>query len=322
MLLFFLSGLAAFARDDSPERHVRELARRVSSEFPRTKMNCVNWNNREAVSEASSQQLKNAFMDELQGKQGDASQTASNCLVTVFLERTPAEIVLTAEVESGNGQQHLFASISRAGISSDSTASSSPRLDKEILWQQSERVLDAILVRGEAGANDRLILMQKDALVVLEKQDGTWRTLLTKPLGENAATQRAPRGELSFSLDNPNHVKISFAGKSCQATINDMTMLNCQPSSESARTGMLLASSCDSRVWWLRSDGGDLTMPDRLELVNSSAPQSQPPVAELPAPGPILSIASGEALRADTAVVFNLATGNYEIYRIALACSQ
>jgi len=64
-------------------------------------------------------------------------------------------------------------------------------------------------------------------------------------------------------------------------------------------------------------------MPDRLELLNSSSPQAQgPAVTELATPGPVLSISSGEALRGDTAVVFNLATGNYEVYRIALACGQ
>jgi len=285
-------------------------------------MNCVNWNNQQATTEVNSQQWKSAFLDELQSKQGDSSQTANNCPISVFLQRTPSEIVLTAEVENGNGQQHLFATISRTGIPSEAYTSSSPRLEKEILWQQSERILDAIFVRAESGGNDRLILLQKDVLAVQEKQSGAWKMTLSKPLGEAMVTQRAPRGELSFSLDQPSVVKTSFVGKSCQATLNDASPLVCQPSSEPARAGMLLASTCDSRIWWLRGDGGDSTMPDRFELMNSTAPQSQSPVAELPTPGPILSISSGEALRADTAVVYNLATGNYEIYRIALACSQ
>ena len=285
-------------------------------------MNCVNWNNQEAVTEANSQQWKSAFVDELQ-KQGDSSSSAAgNCPVSVFLQRTPAGIVLTAEVETGNGRQHLFAAISRAGIPAETNSSSSPRLEKEILWQQSERVLDAIFVHAENGGNDRLIILQKETLVVQEKQSGVWKLVVSKPLGEAAFTQRAPRGELSFSLDQPDKVKISSQGKSCQTALNDTAALSCQPSSEPARTGMLLASTCDSRVWWLRGDGGDSTTPDRFELVISAAPQSQPPVAELATPGPILSISSGEALRADTAVVFNLATGNYEIYRIALACGQ
>lgn len=286
-------------------------------------MNCVNWNNQSAVTEANSQQWKSAFLDELQGKQGgDSSSAASNCPVSVFLERTPTEIVLTAEVENGNGQQHLFASISRAGIPAEANNSSSPRLEKEILWQQNERVLDAVFVRAENGGADRLILLQKDLLIVQERQSSVWKMALTKSLGEATLMQRAPRGELSFSLDQPNVVRISFPGKSCQTALNDASSLNCQPSSEQARAGMLLTSTCDSRVWWLRGDGGDSTVPDRFELVSSTAPQSQPIAAELPTPGPILSISSGEALRADTAVVFNLSTGNYEIYRIALACGR
>jgi hypothetical protein len=322
--LFFLSSFAAIARDDSPDRHVRELARRVSAEMPRAKMNCVSWNNQDAVAEANSQSLKTAFMDELQNKQSDAvsAAAAGNCPVSVFLERTPAEIVLTAEVENGNGKQHLFAAIGRGGIPAEAVGSGSPRFEKEILWQQSERILDAILVRGQNGAKDRLVILQKDVLIVQEKQGDGWNRVLAKKLDEAPVAQRAPRGELSFSLEQPNQVKISFAGKSCQVTLNDSSPLACQANSDAARTGMLLASTCDSRVWWLRGDGGDSTMPDHFELVNSAAPQSQPSVAELPAPGPILSISSGEALRADTAVVINLSTGNYEIYRIALACSQ
>ena len=61
-------------------------------------------------------------------------------------------------------------------------------------------------------------------------------------------------------------------------------------------------------------------MPDRLELVNPALPPAQTPVAELATNGPVLSISSGEALRADTVVVFNLSTGNYEVYRVSLAC--
>jgi hypothetical protein len=83
---------------------------------------------------------------------------------------------------------------------------------------------------------------------------------------------------------------------------------------------MLLSSSCDARVWWLRGDGGDRTEPDRLELTVSSVSQGSASLAELSMPGPVLSISSGEALRADTAVVFHLSTGNYEVYRITLAC--
>src|SRR5262249_39428551 len=157
----------------------------------------------------------------------------------------------------------------------------------------------------------RLVVLQRDALIVYEKQSETWKSVESKGLGDAAAAQRAPRGELYLSPDQPDRVKIVVGGRSCQTTLNDASSLSCQQGADPARTGSLLASSCDSRVWWLHGDGGDMTAPDRLELVSSSTAQTQTPAAELSMPGPVLSISSGEAFRADTAVVFNLATGNY-----------
>jgi len=303
---------------------VRELARRVSAELPRNKVSCMNWTNHEAVSEARSQQWKGMFAEESQIKAGDSSPASpGNCAVNVDLHKTPTQIVLTAEVENGgNDKGRLFAAISRAGIPVESVGASTPRMEKELLWQQRERILDAIFVRGANGATDRLIVLQKDALVVYERQGAEWKASLTKPLSEASMTQRAPRGEIYYSLDQPDRVKIVFAGKSCQANLSDASPFNCQAGSEAARTGMLLISTCDSGTWWLRADGGDLTMPDRLELVQPSAQKTEASVAELPVPGPVLSISSGEGLQADTAVAFNLATGNYEVYRVALACGE
>ena len=317
-VLFFCSS--AIARDDSAEHRVRELARHVSTELPRNKVNCVNWNNHEAVSDSRSQQWKSLFVEELQGQQNDSATAPGNCSVSVYLERTPAQIVVTADVENGASKQVLFAAIPRAGIPAENGSTTTQRLEKELLWQQSERILDAIYVRGENGGSDRLIVLRRDVLNVYEKRADGWKSLQSKPLGDAAPMQRAPRAELYFSTDQPDRVKIVLAGKSCQANLGDASALSCQQNSETWRTGMLLSSPCNSQVWWLHADGGDMTMPDRLELVNPSLPATQAPVAELATEGPVLSISSGEALRADTAVVFNLSTGNYEVYRIALAC--
>ncbi|GAC1642575.1 MAG: hypothetical protein NVS9B14_24140 [Candidatus Acidiferrum sp.] len=283
----------------------------------------MNWNNEAAVSEARSQQMKSAFVEELQGKQTEASApaTQTSCGVSVYLQKTPTQVVVTAKAEIGEAQP-LFAAIPRAGMAIDNVGASAPRIEKELLWRQNEQILDAILVRSENGAADRLVVLSKDAVTVQQKQNGAWKVSYVKPLGDVATALRGARGALSYSPEQPEKLKISVGEKSCQTTLAESAAFDCTQANDSPRTGLLLASNCDTRVWWLRSDGGDLTMPDRLELVPTSAPQTQaqPAVAELPMPGPVLSISSGEALRADSAVVFNLGTGNYEVYRISLAC--
>ncbi|HLK03978.1 MAG TPA: hypothetical protein VKT53_06015 [Candidatus Acidoferrum sp.] len=319
-ILFLSLVSAAGARDDSVEAVVRNLAKRIAAELPRAKAGCVNWNNHSAVSEERSQQMKSAFLDELQGKQNAAAPAAAgSCAVSVTMERTPSQIVMTAGMENGE-KQYWIASIPRAGLPAENEGASVPRLEKELLWQQSERILDALFIRGTNGDADRLAILTKDALTVHQKQSGAWKLLHTNPLGEAETAQRAPIGALYFSPDQPDKLKIVIGGKSCQTTFGEGASLACTQTTEAPRTGVLLASNCDARVWWLRSDGGDMTETDRLELLTPSSLQTQAPVAELSMPGPIVSISSGEALHADTAVVFHLATGNYEVFRITLAC--
>lgn len=322
IILFLAGAFSAGARDDSPDGKVRELARRVAGDSPRTKAGCVNWNNHEAVSEARSEQMKSAFVEELQGKQADAGAPAAasgSCGVSVYLSKTPTQVVVTAKTDNGE-KQSWIAAIPRAGMPVDNVGVSPPRIEKELLWQQGERILDAILVRGENGAADRLVVLSRDAVTMRQKQGGAWKMVYAKPLGDAAISQRAPHGELWFSPEQPEKLKIVVGGKSCQTTLAENATLSCGEMSDAPRSGMMLASNCDARVWWLRGDGGDMTEADRLELTVTPAQQTQAPVAELPMPGPVVAISSGEALRADSAVVFNISTGNYEVYRISLAC--
>src|SRR5437667_462126 len=183
-------------------------------------------------------------------------------------------------------QRHLRATIPPAGIPGESGSSAPPRLEKELIWQQGERILDAIFLRGETGANDRLVVLQQDLLSVFEKRAEGWKIVQSKPLGETAITRRAPHGELYFSQDQPDRVKIVLPGKTCQTKFSDATALSCQQNLDVWRSGELLRSPCDTQAWWLRSDGGDMTMPDRLELVNPALPATQEPVAGLTTNGP------------------------------------
>ena len=85
---------------------------------------------------------------------------------------------------------------------------------------------------------------------------------------------------------------------------------------------MFLASPCDRGAWWLSGESEDWSVPDRLLLRNPALPKSAPPAAELDLPGPSLSISTGRHMQSDTTVVFNLSTGNYEVYRVTLACGN
>jgi hypothetical protein len=82
-----------------------------------------------------------------------------------------------------------------------------------------------------------------------------------------------------------------------------------------------LTSSCDVTTWKLLSGESDWTRPDRLLLVGAGMKRDEA-VASLEFGGPVLRVASAENAKVALAVVFDLSSGNYEVYRVTMACGQ
>jgi hypothetical protein len=80
--------------------------------------------------------------------------------------------------------------------------------------------------------------------------------------------------------------------------------------------------SCGAETWWLTSDGADWTAEDRLLLSGVGAGKDAVTVAELSVGGPVISISAADSAASATAVVKDLDSGNYEVYRVALACGD
>jgi hypothetical protein len=66
----------------------------------------------------------------------------------------------------------------------------------------------------------------------------------------------------------------------------------------------------------------DWTSEDRLSLHNAGAAKDAAAVAELRVGGPVVSISAAESAGSATVVVRDLGSGNYEVYRVALACGD
>jgi hypothetical protein len=70
---------------------------------------------------------------------------------------------------------------------------------------------------------------------------------------------------------------------------------------------------------------GDYTQTDRITLAGApgaGAAADRTPGGSADMPGPVLDISVAENAKAAAAVVKNLSTGNYEVYRITAVCSN
>jgi hypothetical protein len=310
------------SRADSLDDTARALARKVAAVPQRERRFFLSWQNHSSLADEHSEALKESFTDEIGGENLAQKQESGAPGLQVSIEETPALYVLIANVPAANGEVTRMARFARATLTSNGTSGTPLRLLKELIWQQQEPILDAVETGEDPNKLGPLLVLNRDGLSLYRRENDRWELQDSKRIPVSDKAMRAPRGEIRFSLGTEKQDSIALPSQSCDVAIAEKIELNCQGVSHPWREGMFLASPCDRSVWWLRSESGDWSVPDRLLLSNPSLPKSAPSGAELDLPGPSLSISTGRRMQSDTTVVFNLSTGNYEVYRITLACAK
>jgi hypothetical protein len=198
------------------------------------------------------------------------------------------------------------------------------RLEKELRWQQETRLLSAVLPAVSAGAEKKMILLGEDAMVVYGEEQGAWQLRTAKALPPGTRQlRRSARGQLIVAEESAPQIGILLPRWRCETNWADDSPVVCSVSSTEMHPARLVAAAaCGAHTWWLRSDGLDWSSEDSLTLRNSGAASNSLPVAEMKVPGPVFSISAGPDNGSATVVVRNVATGSYEVYRVALACTN
>ncbi len=302
---------------------VERLARKAIA-LPHERRMSLVWTNHAAMSEPRAENLRLVFVARLEASQVRLMQGEAAPALHVSIEETPSQIVFTASVPTEGSSNVVVEEVARALVGSDARPSNAIRLEKELLWQQETRILSAALPASFVGDEKRMMLLTDDALVVYGDAQGNWTVRITKRLPPGASQpQRSARGQLLLASENISQVAILLPGKRCETNWTDDSPIACSTANTEIHAGRLLAApGCGAQTWWLRSDGTDWTSQDRLLLRNSGAASNAAPNAELSVPGPVYSVGAGADVGSATAVVRNVATGNYEVYRVALACAN
>jgi hypothetical protein len=318
MLLAPISALCA----DALEEAARSLARKVDAVAQREPRLFLSWQNHSSLSVENSEALRKSFAQELDGEKLVEKQEAGVAVLRVFIEETPALYLLIANVPGAKGQVTRIASLARGGLTSDASSGTTLRLEKELIWHQQEPILDAVEMGEDSSKPGPLLILNRDNLSLYRRENDRWELQDSKRLPTLERVTRAPRGEIRLSPDNGKQDNIVLPGQTCDVTITERVLLNCRAATPTWGQGMLLTSPCDRGVWLLGPGSGDWSAPERLLLRQASFAKSSPSAAELELPGPARSISAGRHPQSGTATIFNLSTGNYEVYRITLACGN
>jgi len=310
------------AREDPLHEAIASLASEVLAVRNVQSPLRLDWRNQSALSAAESEALQSQFSSELASLSSLLSDDPSAQPLRIILRDTATQFVIVARVPSADGEQIRLVQVSRAAFSALDVPQTTPSLQKQLLLKQREPILDAV-EHSAAGSNVLLVLGRETLWAYATAQTQLESRGVTHIPGPNRPS-RALVGNIHFPKAEDAHFLLELPGKVCNGTLSEKISVEC-PSGSTLKRGSAVASAvrliapCDYNAWTLSSDDGDWSKPDHLFLRDTRSAAVERVVA-LEAPGPVLALSSVPDSASGTAVVWNLSTGEYEVYRFSLAC--
>ena len=246
---------------------------------------------------------------------GDAGALA----LDVFAAETPTLVVLTAKTHVSDRDEVRIVSIARALLPPDALPVAPIRLERRMIYESPDRVLDAASLQTGAEGGLVLLLYKNFELVALRVDA---RGVVKQSVSLNAANlkpSRDPRAEISL---RGNMVFVELPGKACEFSWESPAELKCRGEKPAWRVETLLTSSCDGSDWKLFSSGSEPNTKDVLQVVPDGALRESSATVLSEFPGPILGSNGEQDPSSALVITQNLRTGNYEIYKITLACGN
>jgi len=322
LLFNLVMDLRVAAKPDALEDGVERLAKKAAA-LPHERRMTLLWTNHSTLSEQRVERLRIAFAAQMETAQVRFVQGETAPPLRVAIEQTPTQIVFTAVVPGEGSTSVAIEEVARAVAGIDVSFGSSVRLERELLWQQETKILSASLWAGSAAGEKRLAVLAEEALQIHSGGPGNWKLEYTKVLPGPRQPQRSARGQLMVAEDSNGRVGILLPGRRCEASVADESAITCANATPEWPSGRLMAlPSCGAQTWWLKSEGVDWATEDRLLLRSAGAGKDAAAVAELSVRGPVISISAADRADSATVVVRDLRSGNYEVYRVALACGD
>jgi hypothetical protein len=262
---------------------------------------------------------QDTLRQELEKRHLPVTEEPSTALLKIGAAETPTQVVLTASARIADRDDVRIVTIPRAALSAPALAVAPVRLARQLVYETSDRILDASAL-GNAAEGGLAVLLDRGAELFAIRLDSSGAVKQTASLAAaNFRATRDPRGELT---DKGATAEVLLPGKICEFAWAAGKELNCRAKKTEGRTPTVLTSPCDASNWKLEAKGDDWSSPDLLQIAPDAAARAGSAALFNAFPGPILSI-NGELDPGSALIVArNLRTGNYEVYKITLLCGN
>jgi len=194
-----------------------------------------------------------------------------------------------------------------------------------MIYESADRILDASSLDNKESEGLAILLYRNFEMVALQVdlKGAVKETVSLDPA--NVKPSRDPRAELTARGAS---VSVQLPGKVCEFSWEVPGEVKCHvekppPPDKSGWRGQTpLSSPCDGSSWKLQYSGGDPNAREVLQVVPSGAVWETSAAVLSEFPGPIVGTNGERNPNSALVIARNLRTGNYEIYKIILACGN
>jgi len=322
---FALLLLPSHVRAESLEDAAHQLAIKVCAAARKQQVS-VHWQETAEFPGYLSESRRKVFLEQISACGMAPSENPDAPILTVTLQVTPSKALLIANTkEAASGPQIYVVEVPRSSLSVARGTGSAPQLRRELLWQQEKPIQSALQWQDPTTEEWFLLLLSDSVFMRFDFENGAWKWMDSAQFLPVGRSSRAGEASLFYSHAK-ERVELALRRKVCDIDPTVHFSYTCTGSEVSDRTTEL-SPACGESPRYLATGKGDFTQPDQITLASGSgagAPASDGDnyAGSLDMPGPVLDISVAQDSKSAIAVVKNLSTGNYEVYRITAVCGN
>jgi hypothetical protein len=244
-LLFFLPPGATAA--DDLNGAARELARKTAAFVGRGEPVSATWRNVSSLGSLEFTQARGAFEDAVREAGARVIDIAPVAEAHLTLSENQQQYLIVEEIRKGDDRQVWIAAWKRAGTAAAGNIAPGVTLEKKLVWEQNEPILDAAFPAGN------LLVLSPARVTLYARQNGPWEARQSVPLTPVKPWPHDVRGHLrlngvSFQAYLPGLL-------ACSGSVEPALVMDCRPTDEpwvleSGSRAMLLAAFSPARNYF------------------------------------------------------------------------
>jgi hypothetical protein len=285
----------------------------------------LEWHPDTKWSEGESGRWEELVRAELEKRPLNLTEDAGALALEVFAAETPTQVVLTAKTRVAEHDEIRIVAVTRTLLPPGSLPVTPLRLGRQMIYESPDRILDAFSLGNDADGGLAVLLYRNFEIVAMrvDLKGAVKQSVLLS--SANVKPSRDPRAELT---PRGSVVSVQLPGKVCEFSWDSAGDLKCHPETPADagksqwRAETLLTSPCDGSSWKLLSSGNEPGAKGILQLAPDGASRESNAAGLSEFPGPIVATNGEQNPSSALVIAQNLRTGNYEIYKITLACGN